>query len=493
MSTVPNTLLQEDADDSVSVTVRALYTTYTGTDGDDSITGTTQRDVLIGGAGDDVIDGKGGYDTFIGGAGADTLITSPSYNGSKFVYNTVTDSYSHAGVSHSDLIENFGADDVLDLTALGLERVGNGHNGDLAVTYDADENITYVRSLDKDADGNAFEVRLAGNYEGKLGTQNFVLSYDLADPDARFTYHSLKQYHITGTDADDTIHAAKYNSSVDGGAGADHLASGIYLTTFVYDGVSDSFVNDTTGTSSVDVITSLKATGDVLDVSALGFTGLGDGYNGTLNYAYDKTLGHMVAQSFEADAQGNRFVVYVDQDGSGSVSGIHDVDRFVFAGDGTGDPATQTLTGDDTYDRLYNPDSGGIMIGNGSGDALSGGSGVDTFRYLDKSDSVRYAADLIANFDVAQDKIDVSALGYTGLGDGTDGTLKVVYDKADHRTYLKDYDAGADGQRFEISLEGNFAKTFTADNLIVAAGAEQADAVHVDLVGVAAGDAHLAG
>ncbi|WP_190726766.1 M10 family metallopeptidase C-terminal domain-containing protein [Pseudomonas typographi] len=108
------------------------------------------------------------------------------------------------------------------------------------------------------------------------------------------------------------------------------------------------------------------------------------------------------------------------------------------------------------------------MIGGGAGDAVAGGDGVDTFRYLDSSNSIHGAADLIAGFDVAHDKIDVAALGYTGLGDGTDGTLKLVYDRDLHRTYLKVYDLNAEGQRFEIGLVGTFTKTFTADNLVVA-------------------------
>jgi hypothetical protein len=96
-------------------------------------------------------------------------------------------------------------------------------------------------------------------------------------------------------------------------------------------------------------------------------------------------------------------------------------------------------------------------------------------------------------FDTKQDKIDISALGYTGLGGGTDGTLKLVYDKGNDRTYLKDFDADAQGNRFELSLEGNFAKTFSADNLVVThlpTGADTHQAV--ELVGVPA-DAFLQG
>lgn len=49
-------------------------------------------------------------------------------------------------------------------------------------------------------------------------------------------------------------------------------------------------------------------------------------------------------------------------------------------------------------------------------DLLVGSTGVDTFRYAEKSDSFRGNSDFIRNFDATQDLIDVSALGYAGLG-----------------------------------------------------------------------------
>lgn len=47
-----------------------------GGDGDDTLTGTPETDLLGGGAGDDLIDGLGADDELVGGAGADTLFGS---------------------------------------------------------------------------------------------------------------------------------------------------------------------------------------------------------------------------------------------------------------------------------------------------------------------------------------------------------------------------------------------------------------------------------
>ena len=504
MSQTKNTAAQHEMNEAVVMTPHGTYDTYAGTADDDTIAGTTKRDFIFGGDGDDVLTGQAGepnafnnpQDRYNGGAGVDTIIShSTHYYGSTFVYASVTDSYFDEQGSHSDLIKDFQSNDVLDLTALGLERVGNGHNGDLAVTYNVDENITYVRSLDKNAQGQAFEVRLEGDHAAQLGTQNFALRYDLtAESNGREHGLSDKQYVITGTDGDDFLVVPRSGNIVTGGGGADEMYGGGSRNTFVFEHLTDSFTNNSTGQSSVDFIHNFSlSNGDLLDVSALGFTGLGDGYNGTLNYTFDPDAGYAVAQSFEADEDGNRFVVHLTQYERDPLTGLQDMDRFTFAGDNAADRANQTLTGDNYRDTFTNSTEGGILVGGGDDDLLVGSAGVDTFRYVEKSDSFRGNSDFIKNFDATQDRIDVSALGYTGLGDGTDGTLKLIYDTTTLRTYLKDYEADADGNRFEISIDKNVAKAFTADNLIVADASAHAGAAAIELVGLAPADLHPIG
>ena len=295
MPTASKTALQTALDEQVTYHHRYTFGTYTGTSADDVITGTYQRDHIFGGAGNDTLDGNGSDDTLEGGAGVDTLIGGIAYgSGVKFVFTFFTDSYADAQGSHSDLITGFfGPYDVLGLTALGLERIGNGHNGDLAVSYDTATDITYLRSLDKDASDKFFEVRLAGNYQDQLSTTNFVLRHDGTTGNDTLDYSfSTKQYALNGLDGDDTLYSGKRANVLDGGAGADYLignVDSVGTETYLYHQLSDSFVNDASGVNSVDLISNFNLfDGDVLDVSALGFIGLGDGHNGTLNYAYDK-------------------------------------------------------------------------------------------------------------------------------------------------------------------------------------------------------------
>ena len=107
---------------------------------------------------------------------------------------------------------------------------------------------------------------------------------------------------------------------------------------------------------------------------------------------------------------------------------------------------------------------------------------ADVFRYLSTEDSYRTDshsfADLIEGFTV-DDKIDVSALGYTGFGEGTGTTLEMVYNNELDRTYLRDVEADAQGHRFQVGLAGDWRESLDEDDMIFAPDAE------IGLIGVA--------
>ncbi len=125
--------------------------------------------------------------------------------------------------------------------------------------------------------------------------------------------------------------------------------------------------------------------------------------------------------------------------------------------------------------------TGADIIDGGAGrDSLYGGDGADTFRYSNLSDSYRdydtggvTATDTIYDFTVGVDKIDVSALGFTGLGDGSNGTLYMTLNAAGDKTYVKSSEADADGNRFEIALSGNYLNTLTASDFVFGERAQQ--------------------
>jgi parallel beta-helix repeat protein len=131
----------------------------------------------------------------------------------------------------------------------------------------------------------------------------------------------------------------------------------------------------------------------------------------------------------------------------------------------TGTASSDTLTATDVADTLYGGAgndhlAGGayddLLYGGAGRDRLTGGVGADTFRYTNAGDSVRGASDLITDFTPGEDKLDVASLGYVGLGNGHDGTLRAIYNASLDRTYLQSLDAYSNGQYFQLALAGNY-------------------------------------
>ena len=119
-----------------------------GTDGDDVLTGTAERDLLIGLAGNDQFSGAGGPDLLIGGPGAN-----------RFVYAAISDS----PVGTADRLLGFkSAFDRIDLTALPQPIT---YIGKKAFSGQAGE-LRFARGslqLDSDADRRAdLEILLPG-------------------------------------------------------------------------------------------------------------------------------------------------------------------------------------------------------------------------------------------------------------------------------------------------------------------------------------------
>nr|WP_276583564.1 M10 family metallopeptidase C-terminal domain-containing protein [Pseudomonas sp. RIT-PI-S] len=133
-----------------------------------------------------------------------------------------------------------------------------------------------------------------------------------------------------------------------------------------------------------------------------------------------------------------------------------------------GGSGNDTLAGGTGNDLLSGGAGDDRLTGGAGVDQLTGGSGADTFRFTSSTDSLRGASDLITDFSADRDLIDVSALGYTGLGNGHDGTLKVSYSAAADRTYVKDFTPTRSGQRFEIALSGDHSNDLSTNQFVFA-------------------------
>lgn len=153
----------------------------------------------------------------------------------------------------------------------------------------------------------------------------------------------------------------------------------------------------------------------------------------------------------------------------------------------------ENATGSPFDDQLIGNGQGNLLDGGGGSDILSGGGGADIFRFSQYQDSFRNEGsnqnhvDTIQDF-TSDDRIDVSALGFTGLGSGYDHTLSVVPSGDGSQTYLRDLAGDASGNRFEVALQGDHQQ-LAADDFIFApapsAVAAEAPGVELGLLGVA--------
>lgn len=466
-------------------------------------------DRLIGDAYDDQLYAGAGIDRLTGGAGADT-----------FRYTNASDSVRGA----TDLITDFQpGEDRLDLASLGFSGLGNGHDGTLRLIYNASLDRTYLRSLDANSDGQYFQLALAGDYQTRLHASDFETLIQGTSGADGLTGSTAGET-LLGLAGPDNLSGGGGADYLIGGAGVDRLTGGAGADTFVFQAVTDSYRNPELGVQATDTITDFDYDTDVLDLSALGFKSLGDGHDGTLTYSLNGASQSITLESLDADGNGNFFRLvlenqtyinnaairfgdpiathfnqqpasyddyYIDSPtaGNDTIVGYFSDDRLTgLAGNDTlrGQAGNDTLEGNAGADNLDGGSGNDILVGGtgsdvlngGAGDdrltggagadQLTGGSGADIFRFTSSIDSLRGASDLITDFSASRDLIDVSALGYTGLGNGHDGTLKVSYSAAADRTYIKDFTSTEDGLRFEIALSGDRSHDLSADQFVFA-------------------------
>ncbi|WP_415860942.1 M10 family metallopeptidase C-terminal domain-containing protein [Azotobacter vinelandii] len=418
--------------------------TLGGSDAHETLLGLDGNDRLNGGAGNDILDGGAGRDNLTGGAGADLFRVSAR-----------TDSYRTDSASFNDLITDFDASqDRIDLSALGFTGLGDGYNGTLLLQVSADGSRTYLKSLEADAEGRRFEIALDGNFAGLLGAGNLLFERTAIEGDAGDNA-------LLGTSAAETLLGHAGNDTLDGGAGddilvggagRDSLTGGAGADVFRFDALSDSQRNYDIGDNQGDRIADFAVGEDKLDVSALGFTGLGDGYNGTLALVLNSAGDRTYVKSYENGADGYRFEFSLD----GNYLELLGNEDFIFATPS----GQQLLEGSAGNDSLQGTAADEVIHGGGGRDTLAGGAGADVFRFSELTDSYRDSAsyaDLITDFDASEDRIDLSGLGFSGLGNGYGGTLALQVNSAGTRTYLKSFETNAAGERFEIALDGDLS------------------------------------
>ncbi len=390
---------------------------------------------------------------------------------------------------------------VLRLNADGSFDTSFSEDGKLTIQVPQGEK-NYAHSAIVQPDG---KILIAGDVITRLNADG---SLDTTFGSQDGQYHldgSSEANHLIGNDTAEIIRGLGGDDVLQGAGGRDVLTGGDGADIFRFSQISDSY-RTATETGS-DRILDFDASQDRIDLISLGFTGLGDGHNGTLAIQANADGTRTYLKSFDADADGQRFELAFE----GNLTGQLNSTNVLFTAptvEGTAgkDVITGTALSEVIYglagnDRIDGGRGSDVIIGGAGADQLSGGddpnlsvygrngiNDADVFRYTAATDSYRTDSqsfvDLIVRFANNNDKIDVSALGYTGFGDGTGTTLKVVYNHDLDRTYLKDVEADAQGHRFEIGLTGDWTQDLGNSDMIFAQAEE------VTLVGMASEVTH---
>ncbi|MGO1080368.1 calcium-binding protein [Inquilinus sp. CA228] len=335
--------------------------------GDDTITGSTLADRLIGFDGVDAINGGDGDDTLRGGAGGDTL------NG-----GAGSDFANYQGSSAEvaiDLQTNgaFGGDAQNDVLTSIENLYGSSHDDNLA--GNAVRNIIGGELGDDLLQGRAGDDALSGEagadiLDGGDGNDRLVGG---AGAD---TLHGEGDNDSIDAGADnDQVHGDAGNDVLFGGAGTDNLEGGDGNDVLEGGADADSLQGGA-GTDTASYASSAAGVTVVLGGAPSGGDAAGDTYS-----SIEQVIG-----SAQADA----------------------------------------ITGNAGANTLWGMAGDDVLTGGGGADVLKGGAGNDSFRYTAVGDSTVAAAgrDTITDFTTG-DKIDLSAIDADG--DGLNGNTAFTF------------------------------------------------------------------
>lgn len=374
------TLTHSNGDVSTLVNFEAVQ----GGLGNDIFIGSDGIDLLNGDDGDDIFHASSGDDQINGGDGEDSVYLE--YDLSEYLIEQNTNGtidITHAsglyGTQNYSNIENFYFGETL-IPGEGIGDVIDDRTApDLKIQLEWDGGVYN----DISSEPGTFDITAETiGYDGASGTVvNYVRTSD-GQSDILFQNTAPEKSVITGSDQDDTLliygeHSDLY-LTLNGGDGNDTITV-----------VSDNIFGTTAlfGDAGDDILT-----GNNNDNGIRGGTG-----NDTL-YGLD---------------------------GDDKLYGEDDND-ILYGGDGLdnlqGGNGNDTLYGGADSDQLFGEDGDDILYGGDGVDGLTGGSGADTFVFASSDTGL----DVIADFDLAEDILDISDI-LSGFDSSTDDLSDFVF------------------------------------------------------------------
>ena len=436
-------------------------------DGNDQLFGNSGYDLLVGGNGNDTLSGgMDGSDTLTGGAGNDVFVVDKGQYGATWTitdFDLVSDRLDLRNVGIADmetlnrLVER-GDSGNLTLSLMGSDGYKSTAilNGLWIDEFDANQLILSTTLAD-----NTLTLSGYGDLFGGLGNDNLSASATSSYSNRLFGEQGNDTLdggtgddlllggsgddRLLGGNDEDTLEGGSGNDIVEGGENSDLLHGGSGSDTFV--------VQPIINYSTYDSIGDFELAYDKLDVRALGISDI-DTIRRLANGDQSETLLVVGASGYEA--QTTLLGTALASLGAANVvlSGATTADAKALSGYGDlfgglgndtlsasasssysnrlfGEQGNDTLDGGAGDDLLVGGSENDRMLGGGDNDTLEGGSGTDTLDGGEDSDSLNGGVDQdvfvvqarsdgnvldqITDFNLAQDKLDVRALGISDL------------------------------------------------------------------------------
>jgi Ca2+-binding RTX toxin-like protein len=397
-----NTLLGGDDDDILN-----------GRAGNDTLQGRDGNDTLDGGDDDDVLEGEGSNDTLSGGNGNDIL----------------------DGGDGDDFLDGGDGDDQLVGSSSGIDTLNGGLGNDIYIVDRADDIII---NEDPDAGFDIVESSVTWTLSDNL-EQLILVGNDAINGTGNALDNSLlgnnANNYLFGGEGNDGLQGLDGDDTLDGGAGADTLRGGPGNDVYIV-GSDDVIVESDGLTGGIDTVESFVSwkLGDSLEnLILIGFTSVNNPINGTGN-ELDNTI--------------------------------------------TGNDSNNILSGKQGNDTLLGGGGDDRIVGGIGDDILTGGDGADRF-YRWRSDT---GVDTITDFQVGEDKLCFSARGFGGdlakggvLGEeqfslgisATTESNRFIYD-TDTGNLFFDIDGTGDTQQVQIATLSSGLAMTNADIFIFA-------------------------